>query len=138
MYMLLFRSVLDEPTTTYTVLSALMRPTVPFFIVVNSLMELLIVPAALYFNWIVTPRRKGLVLAAALVYLVMRIWTYLVYAEWRLVVGTQPLTAVDVEWFVATLATDYRLALVAVTDMLFTLAAFVRPGGRDRPAVGVG
>jgi hypothetical protein len=90
MHMLLFRSVLDKPTTTYTVLSALMRPTVPFFIVVNSLMELLIVPAALYFNWIVTPRRKGLVLAAALVYLVMRIWTYLVYAERRLVIGTQP------------------------------------------------
>lgn len=98
---------------------------------------MLIVPAVLYFNWIVTPRRKGLVPAAALVYLVMRIWTYLVYAERRLVIGTQPLT-VDVEWFVATLATDYRLALVAGTDMLFTLAAFVRPGGRDRPAVAPG
>ena len=81
--------------------------------------------------------KDRLVLAAALVYLVMRIWTYLVYAERRLVFGTQPLT-VDVEWFVATLATDYRLALVARTDMPFTLAAFVRPGGRDRPAVGVG
>ena len=44
----------------------------------------------------------------------------------------------DRDRFVATLATDYRLALVARTDMPFTLAAFVRPGGRDRPAVGVG
>jgi hypothetical protein len=132
MYVLLFRSVLDEPTTTYAVLSALMRPTVPFFIVVNSLMELLIVPTALYLNWTAMPRRKGLVLAAALVYLVTRVWTYLVYAERRLVVSTQPLTAADVGWYVATLATDYRLALVAVTHALFSLAAFVRPGGRDR------
>ncbi len=46
MYMLMMNAVLSVPSTTYAILSALMRPVVPYYIVINSLMELLIVPFA--------------------------------------------------------------------------------------------
>lgn len=51
MYILMMIEALDEPTTTYAVLSALMRPAVPFYIIINSLMELFIVPFAVLLNW---------------------------------------------------------------------------------------
>src|SRR5262245_24967891 len=51
LYLLLFWSVLREPSTTYAALSALMRPTVPFFIALNSAMEVLFVPLVVFLNW---------------------------------------------------------------------------------------
>src|SRR5262249_43104010 len=50
LYLLLFWSVLREPSTTYAALSALMRPTVPFFIALNSAMEVLFVPPVMAFS----------------------------------------------------------------------------------------
>jgi hypothetical protein len=44
MYGFLINAALDEPSATYATLSALMQPTVPYFIVVNTLMEALIIP----------------------------------------------------------------------------------------------
>ncbi len=127
LYSPLFRSVLREPSTTYAVLSALMRPTVPFFIALNSAMEILFVPFVLYLNWHAEPARRGIVLIAAALYVVHRGWTYLVYAERRLATGTSPLSEADVAWYTRTLATDYRIVLNALIFALFTATAFLKP-----------
>jgi hypothetical protein len=50
-----------------------------FFILFNSLLELVLIPAAIFFNWRV-PKRRTLIAAAALIYYGMRVWTYLYFA----------------------------------------------------------
>src|SRR5262249_44930089 len=92
LYLLLFWSVLREPSTTYAVLSALMRPTVPFFIALNSAMEVLFVPLVAFLNWNTEARRRCIIVIAAGIYVVHRAWAYLVYAERRLATGTSPLS----------------------------------------------
>jgi hypothetical protein len=64
-------------------LMALMHPPLfqganVFFIIFNSLMEALLVPAALFANWR-HPRRRSLILAAALPYYLQRAVTYLYF-----------------------------------------------------------
>src|SRR5262249_8549083 len=70
LYLLLFWSVLREPSTTYAVLSALMRPTVPFFIALNSAMEVLFVPLVVFLNWNTEARRRWIIVIAAGIYVV--------------------------------------------------------------------
>jgi hypothetical protein len=137
MYASLTSAALDEPSMTYAVLSALMKPAVPFYIILNTLMELFLVSLAVFGNWDTSPRRRTLILVGAMAYLAMRVWTYLVYAETRLVISQQPLSQADVEWFKRTLATDFRIVLNLVTNVSFLLAAFVpvnafREAGRTR------
>src|SRR5262249_12401690 len=72
LYLLLFWSVLREPSTTYAVLSALMRPTVPFFIALNSAMEVLFVPLVVFLNWNTEARRRWIIVIAAGIYVVHR------------------------------------------------------------------
>jgi len=123
------RAVLAEPSTTYAVLSGMMRPTVPFFIVVNTLMETLAVPLAVYLTWH-GPRRR-LVTAAAVVFFAMRVWSYLQYAPVRMEIAARPLTAADVEWYRNTMEMDYRGVLIVTCHILFLLAALQR-GTRPR------
>lgn len=102
-----------------------MKPAVPYYIVINSLMELLIVPFAVFLNWDATPKRRTFILIGVVLYFVIRVWTYLVYAETRLEISEQALTAADVEWFKRTLATDYRVVLELISQAFFILAAFI-------------
>lgn len=125
MYMLMMNAALSVPSTNYAILSALMKPAVPYYIVINSLMELLIVPFAVFLNWGAANKRRTFILIAVVLYFVIRVWTYLVYAETRLVISEQALTAADVEWFKRTLATDYRVVLELISQAFFILAAFV-------------
>lgn len=125
MYMAMMFEVLEEPSLTYAVLSALMQPSVPFFIIINSLMELFLVSLAVYWNWSASPGRRAFVLAGALAYLVMRIWTYLVYAEARLEISQQPLSQADVQWFIQTLENDFRIVLNIFAFLSFLSAAFL-------------
>ena len=125
LYLLLFWSVLREPSTTYAALSALMRPTVPFFIALNSAMEVVFIPLVVFLNWNTEARRRWIIVIAAGIYVVHRAWTYLVYAERRLATGTSSLSEADVEWYTRTLATDYRVVLNAIIFALFTAAAFL-------------
>jgi len=125
MYGAMMKAALGEPSTTYAVLSALMQPAVPFYIVLNTTMELLLVPLLVFWNWDTSPRRKALVLIGVITYLAMRVWTYLVFAETRLDISQRTLSAADVAWFEQTLATDYRIALNIITFTCFLLAAFV-------------
>jgi hypothetical protein len=103
----------------------MMRPTVPFYITVNTVIEAFLLPLALFLNWNTEPPRRWIVVAAAVVYVVQRIWTHLVYAEGRLATGASPLSDADVEW--RTLASDYRIILNAIVFVLFAAAAFLRP-----------
>ena len=124
MYGFLMNAALGEPSTTYATLSALMQPTVPYYIVVNTLMEALIVPLVVFLNWHI-PIRRALILIAVLVYFVMRMWTYIIFAELRLEISTHPLPTADVEWFKETMRNDYRGVLNVITQVAFILAAFV-------------
>jgi hypothetical protein len=126
LYVLVFGSALREPSLTNAVLSAMMRPTVPYYIALNSVMEVLFVPLVLFLNWDIAPARRWVVAAAAAVYVLQRAWTYIVYAERRLATGTAPLSQEDVAWFRQTLATDYRTVLNLVVMVLFAAAAFLR------------
>jgi hypothetical protein len=125
MYAFMMEAALGEPSTTYAVLSALMQLAVPYFIVLNTTMELLLVPLLVFWNWDTGSRRKALVLSGVIAYLAMRVWTYLVFAETRLAVSQRTLSAADVAWFQQTLATDYRIVLNIITFTCFLLAAFV-------------
>jgi large-conductance mechanosensitive channel len=125
MYMLMMNAALSVPSTTYAILSALMKPAVSYYIVINSLMELLIVPFAVFLNWDATPKRRMFFIIGVVLYFAIRVWTHLVYAETRLEISERALTAADVEWFKRTLATDYRVVLEVVSQGFFILAAFV-------------
>jgi hypothetical protein len=125
MYIFMMNAAMSVPSTAYAILSALMKPAVPYYIVINSLMELLIVPFAVFLNWDAAPKRRTFILIGVVLYFVIRVWTYLVYAETRLEISEQALTAADVEWFKRTLATDYRIVLELISQVFFILAAFV-------------
>lgn len=125
MYTFMLNAVLDEPSTTYDILSALMGPAVPYYISINSLLELFVIPFVIYFNWNVDRKRRTFSLIGVVLYLVMRVWTYLIFAETRLEISTQPLSEADVEWFKQTLASDYRVILELIMQIFFILAAFV-------------
>lgn len=119
------RGRFSVPSTTYAILSAFMQPAVPYYIIINSLMELLIVPFAVFLNWDATPKRRTFVIIGVVLYFVILVWTYLVYAETRLEISEQALTAADMEWFKWTLVTDYRVVLELISQGFFVLAAFV-------------
>ena len=102
-----------------------MQPAVPYYIVLNSAMDLLLVALIVFWNWNTGPRRRMLLLIGVIAYFVTRIWTYLVFAETRLKVSQQSLSATDVEGFRATLATDFRVVLEAIAQACSILAAFV-------------
>lgn len=125
MYIFMMSAVLDEPSTTYAVLSALMQPSVPFYIIINTTLELFIMLFVVFFNWNVDRKRRIFSLIGVGLYLGMRIWTYLVYAETRLDISTHTLSAADVEWFKRTLATDYRAILELISQGFFILAAMI-------------
>ncbi|MFD0684705.1 hypothetical protein [Actinomadura fibrosa] len=134
MMILLMGAALDEPSTTYRTLSAMMAPTLPYYIAGNSVMELFIVPATIFVGWR-AGRRRVLLVSAALVYFASRVWTYLVYAQRRTDTATGTLSAEDVRWYKETLVVDYRVVLLGVVLILFTAAALLpaRQWARSQP-----
>jgi hypothetical protein len=124
-YIFMMNAALDEPSTTYAVLSALMKPAVPYYIILNSLMELFIIPFVVFLNWNTNPKRRTYIIIGVVLYFIMRVWTYLVFAPTRLEISGRTLSDADVEWFKQTLATDYRVILILITQIFFILAAFI-------------
>jgi hypothetical protein len=110
---------------TYAVLSALMWPAVPFYITLNSPMELALVSLLVFWNWEVDRRRRVLILVGVTIYFAMRVWTYHVFAEARLDIARHTLSQVDVERFKQ--ATDFRPVLNVITFICLILAALVPP-----------
>jgi hypothetical protein len=99
MALLVLAGALDSPSLTGETLLKLFLPMIPFYIVANSVLELLIVPGLLYAGWRAGPRRL-LIVAAAGLYFALRVWTYLAFVPARLGFAAQthpnvPLTAAE-------------------------------------------
>jgi hypothetical protein len=122
MYGLLMRAAAGAPVG---VLSAMMQPTIPFFIILNTPLELAVVPCAVFANWRHRPRRR-LILTAAAAFYPLRVWSYLVYVPNRMAIASRALSPNDLDWFQRSMEVDYRALLLAVVFAGFTTAAFVR------------
>jgi hypothetical protein len=110
----------------------------PYY-VVNTSLEWLLIPAALVLNgWI--PKRQRLIVAAAVTFFALRVWSYLYFIpdilDWNQGTTGQPLTAAELEQ--AALWVDLswiRVAMDAVIAMLLLGAAFIPAvGPRSRKA----
>jgi hypothetical protein len=122
MYGLLMRAAASGPVE---VLSAMMQPTIPFFIILNTPLELAAVPCALFTNWHNGARRR-LILPAAASFYALRIWSYVVYVPNRMAIASRPLSPSDLEWFQRSMEVDYRSLLLAIVFVGFTIAALAR------------
>lgn len=99
MALLLLNGALDSPSLTGETLESVFLPSIPYYITVNGVLELLLVPGALALGWRPGLRRT-LILATATLYFTTRVWTYLTFVPSRLgwaesEHGTQPLTATE-------------------------------------------
>lgn len=79
----MMRAALDSPSVTGETLTQMFLPAIPFYIIVNSSLELLIIPGLLYLGWRSGKRRILIVVAAAL-FFVFRVWSYLAFVPNRL------------------------------------------------------
>jgi hypothetical protein len=76
-------TALDTSSVTGEVVIAMFLPSIPIAILANAPTELVIVPVLLILGWRRGTRRV-LILVAAGLYFMLRIWTYLVFAGARL------------------------------------------------------
>jgi hypothetical protein len=80
---LLLNSALQSSSLSGETLMLMFLPSIPLAILANAPTELLVVPVLLILTWR-DGSRRGLILAAAGLYLVHRVWTYLAFASARL------------------------------------------------------
>lgn len=125
MYAMLISTAMNEPGTSDAVLAALMQPGIPYFIAVNSPMELLIVPLLLIANWDAPTSRRRLIFTAVVIYFLMRVWTYTVFAAPRVDMLDAPLTAEGLSWYERTAQSDQRGKMNVIMHLCLILAAFV-------------
>lgn len=138
MAILTYGAALDSPSLTGETLVAMFLPSIPYFIVTNGLLELLIVPVMIYLCWRPGPRRV-LVVVAALLYFALRVWTYLAFVPNRLAFAAlagspEPFTAAGRQRAYLDLQVDdprwaYLLVILAIL-----LVAAQYPRRRDLPA----
>jgi hypothetical protein len=141
---LLLNSALQSSSLTGETLVLMFLPSIPLAIIANAPVELVVVPVLLILGWRQGIRRI-LIVAAAALYFVHRVWTYLVFASDRLDFAqteksTTPLTAAERQQFYTDLHLDdprwiLNLAIFAV----FLLAAhFSRLRELDAETVSAG
>jgi hypothetical protein len=92
-------------------------------------MEWLLTPAALFLNWHI-PKRRTLIVIAAVVFYAMRIWTYVYFVpsifEFATIQPDGPFSAELVERFRLWVNLSWlRLGIDVLTNLLFLLAALV-------------
>jgi hypothetical protein len=126
LYNRMFAAVLGEPIVTGETLAAMMAPSVPFFVALNSALELMLFPVLLALCARRGVRAAVPVAAAAIAYLAMRVWTYAVFAAPRVEMTAAPLAPADIAWFERTLAADYRIHLLAAALVAILWAATSR------------
>jgi hypothetical protein len=124
----LLSSALQSSSLSGETLVLMFLPSIPLAIIANAPVELVVVPVLLILGWRQGIRRI-LIVAAAALYFVHRVWTYLVFASDRLDFAqtqksTTPLTAAERQQFYTDLHLDdprwiLNLAIFAV----FLLAA---------------
>lgn len=136
MAILLLRGALNSTSLTGEALEQMFLPSIPYYIAVNSILEILVIPLILYVGW--RPgRRRILIVSAAALYFAMRVWTYLAFVPARLGWAdsdhsTQPLTPAERnQAFDDLMLNDPRWILLLVMFALLLLAALLRPTDRD-------
>ena len=125
---LLLSSALESSSLSGETLVLMFLPSIPLAIIANAPVELLVVPMLLILGWREGTRRI-LIVAAAALYFVHRVWTYLVFASDRLDFAeteksTTPLTTAERQQFYADLhLDDPRWILNLAIFGVFLLAA---------------
>ena len=122
---------LGAPSTTFTMIHPPFGGSFSLFIItLNSVMEWLLIPVALFLNWHI-PKRTTLIVIAAAVFYAMRVWTYVYFVpnifEFGVLPPEGPFSAEVVERFRIWVTLSWlRFAIQDVlTYLLFLLAAFV-------------
>jgi hypothetical protein len=128
---MLLSAGLGTPSTTFTIVHPPFGGSFSLFIItMNSLMEWLLMPVALFCNWHIPKRRTFIVIAAAAFY-AMRVWSYIYFVpnifEFGALPPDGPFSAEVVERFRMWVNLSWlRFAIQdALTYLLFLLAAFV-------------
>ncbi|MEH1166950.1 hypothetical protein V6V47_16345 [Micromonospora sp. CPCC 205539] len=127
--LMMLGTALDSSSITGETMVTMFLPSIPLAIAANVPTELVIIPGLLVLGWRPGTRRLLFVAAAAL-YLVHRIWTYLVFAPDRLDFAaaersTAVLTAADKDQFGAALhIDDPRWVLNLMIFAILLLSAF--------------
>jgi hypothetical protein len=135
---MLLSAGLGTPSTTFTMIHPPFGGSFSLFIItLNSLMEWLLIPVALFLNWHIPKRRTLIVFAAAMFY-AMRVWTYIYFVpnifEFGALPPDGPFSAEVVERFRTWVNLSWlRFALQdALIYLLFLLAAFVPASANGR------
>jgi hypothetical protein len=122
---------LGAPSTTFTMIHPPFGGSFSLFIItMNSLMEWLLIPAALFCNWHI-PKRRTLIVIAAVAFYAMRLWSYIYFVpnifEFGALPPDGPFSAEVVEQFRMWVNLSWlRFAIQdALTYLLLLLAAFV-------------
>ena len=127
---MLLTAGLGAPSTSFTIIHSPFGGSFNLFIItLNSLMEWLLIPAALFLNWHI-PKRRTLIVIAAAVYYGMRVWTYIYFVpvifEFGAIPPDGPFSAEVVERFRIWVNLSWiRFGVDISTNLLFLLAAFV-------------
>lgn len=127
--LMMLGTALDSSSVTGETMVTMFLPSIPIAIAANVPTELVVIPGLLVLGWRPGTRRVLFVGAAAL-YLVHRIWTYLVFAPDRLDFAaaersTSVLTAVERDRFAAALhVDDPRWILNLLIFAVLLLSAF--------------
>jgi hypothetical protein len=136
MAILLLKGALTSTSLTGDALEQMFLPSIPYYIAVNSILEILVIPLILYVGW--RPgRRRILIVAAAGLYFAMRVWTYIAFVPARLGWAdsdhsTQPLTPAErSQAFDDLMLNDPRWIMLLVMFALLLLAALLRPTEGD-------
>jgi hypothetical protein len=128
MAILLLNGALDSSSITGETLERTFLPSIPYYIAVNSVLEVLVIPAVIVLGWRPGARR-ALILGASALYFAMRVWTYLAFVPARLGWAesdhtTAPLNPAERRQAADDLMLDDpRWALLLVMFAIFLLAA---------------
>ena len=121
---------LGAPSTTFTMVHPPFGGSFSLFITMNSLMEWLLMPMALFCNWHI-PKRRTFIVIAAVAFYAMRLWSYIYFVpnifEFGALPPDGPFSAEIVEQFRMWVNLSWlRFAIQdALTYLLLLLAAFV-------------
>jgi hypothetical protein len=128
---MLLSAGLSTPSTTFTIIHPPFGGSFSLFIItLNSLMEWLLMPVALFCNWRI-PKRRTLIVIAAVAFYAMRIWSSIYFVpnifEFGALPPDGPFSAEVVEQFRMWVNLSWlRFAIQDVlTYLLLLLAAFV-------------
>ena len=129
LYLMLSSAGLSAPSTSFTLVHPPFGGRFDLFIITfNTLLEWLLIPAALFLNWRI-PKRRTLIVIAAVVYYAMRVWTYIYFVpiifEFGAMQPDAPVSAEVLERFRVWVNLSWiRGAIDISTYLLFLLAAF--------------